>query len=56
MRLLKKCNCSYTIDQSREFCDICKQRYKSAHPPKFSPYDKYADYRRRMKELAKQKS
>ena len=54
MRLLRKCKCSYTIDQSKEICDECGDRFHSAYPPKFSPHDKYADYKRKMKELAKQ--
>ena len=54
MRLLRKCACSYTIDQSKKICDKCGERFHSAYPPKFSPYDKYAHYRRKMKELAKQ--
>lgn len=55
MRLLRKCKCRYTIDQSREICNKCGERFRSAYPPKFSPYDKYADYRRKMRELAKQR-
>ncbi|MFX1514810.1 MAG: nucleolar RNA-binding Nop10p family protein [Promethearchaeota archaeon] len=55
MRLLRKCTCSYTIDQLKEICSKCGERFHSAYPPKFSPYDKYADYRRKMKELAKQR-
>ncbi|MFW9903121.1 MAG: nucleolar RNA-binding Nop10p family protein [Candidatus Thorarchaeota archaeon] len=55
MRLLRKCKCSYTIDQLKEICDKCGERFHSAYPPKYSPYDKYADYRRKMKELAKQR-
>jgi rRNA maturation protein Nop10 len=55
MRLLKKCKCRYTINQSQEICDKCKTKFISAYPPKFSMHDKYADYRRKMKELAKQK-
>ena len=55
MRLLRKCTCSYTIDQSKEICNKCGERFHSAYPPKFSPYDKYANYRREMKKLAKQR-
>ncbi|UCE15189.1 MAG: ribosome biogenesis protein [Candidatus Heimdallarchaeota archaeon] len=54
MRLLRKCKCSYTMDQSKELCDKCGYRFHSAYPPKYSPHDKYADYRRKMKEHAKQ--
>lgn len=55
MRLLRKCKCDYTIDQSILFCTKCNGRFHSAYPPKFSLYDRYADYRRRMKEQAKQR-
>ena len=55
MRLLRKCKCRYTIDQSKKICEKCGDSFQSAYPPKFSPYDKYADYRRKMKELAKQR-
>jgi len=54
MRLLKKCKCSYTIDQTKNICPKCGHQFRSAYPPKFSLYDKYADYRRKMKEQAKQ--
>ncbi|MHA2223642.1 MAG: nucleolar RNA-binding Nop10p family protein [Candidatus Hodarchaeales archaeon] len=55
MRLLRKCKCSYTIHTSKESCEKCSSTFRSAYPPRFSPYDKYADYRRKMKELAKQR-
>lgn len=54
MRLLKKCKCTYTIDQTKNTCPKCGHPIRSAYPPKFSLYDKYADYRRKMKEQAKQ--
>ena len=55
MRLLRKCKCGYTFDQSKLFCTKCNSQFHSAYPPKFSLYDRYADYRRRMKEQAKQR-
>jgi len=55
MRLLRKCNCRYTIDQKIEICSQCNSSFKTAVPPKFSLHDKYASYRRQMKELAKQR-
>ncbi|NHJ00532.1 MAG: ribosome biogenesis protein [Candidatus Heimdallarchaeota archaeon] len=55
MRLLKKCECSYTIDPDRTVCEKCNERFMNASPPRFSLHDKYAGYRRRMKELAKEK-
>ncbi|MHA1978290.1 MAG: nucleolar RNA-binding Nop10p family protein [Candidatus Hodarchaeales archaeon] len=53
MRLLRKCECRYTIDLSLIICNLCNQPFRSAYPPKFSPHDKYAEYRRRMKKEAK---
>ncbi len=55
MRLLRRCNCRYTIDQEIDICPYCDSNFKSAGPPRFSLHDKYAAYRRQMKELAKQK-
>ncbi|MHA1967166.1 MAG: nucleolar RNA-binding Nop10p family protein [Candidatus Hodarchaeales archaeon] len=55
MRLLRKCKCDYTIDQSKQLCPKCNSQFRSAYPPKFSIHDKYADYRRKMKEEAKQR-
>ncbi|MFX0184977.1 MAG: nucleolar RNA-binding Nop10p family protein [Candidatus Hodarchaeota archaeon] len=55
MRLLRKCKCRYTIDQSLKVCNECGNEFYTAHPPKFSLHDKYADYRRKMKEIAKQR-
>lgn len=55
MRLLRRCNCRYTIDQEIDICPLCNSKFKSAGPPKFSLHDKYASYRRQMKEEAKQR-
>jgi H/ACA ribonucleoprotein complex subunit 3 len=47
MRLLmRKCpSCKrYTLKES---CPACGGRTVSPHPPRFSPEDKYADYRAR---------
>ncbi len=52
MRLLKQCECRYTMNQSLEICDLCKKPFKTVYPPKFSLHDKYAHYRRRMKKEA----
>ncbi len=48
MKLLRYCpRCDrYTLE---EFCPICKEKTISAHPPKFSPEDKYGEYRRKAK-------
>ncbi|WP_455143178.1 nucleolar RNA-binding Nop10p family protein [Candidatus Hodarchaeum mangrovi] len=54
MRLLRKCDCTYTINQSIKMCEKCKTYFRSAYPPKFSLHDKYATYRRKMKEIARE--
>ncbi len=48
---LKKCSqCGkYTLEQTT--CPYCGGKLVSAHPPKFSPEDKYGKYRRKMKLL-----
>lgn len=38
---------NYTM---KENCDSCNIKTMNPKPPKFSPEDKYADYRRRAKE------
>ncbi|MEM0015407.1 MAG: RNA-protein complex protein Nop10 [Zestosphaera sp.] len=42
--LLRKCpNCGrYTL---RESCPACNTRTVCPHPPRFSPIDRYVDYR-----------
>ena len=47
-RLLRKCpNCGrYTLEEK---CPNCKSATYSAHPPKFSPEDKYGKWRRKIK-------
>ncbi|MHA1331338.1 MAG: nucleolar RNA-binding Nop10p family protein, partial [Candidatus Hodarchaeales archaeon] len=44
MRLLRKCDCGYTINQNRKICEKCNSPFRSAYPPKFSLHDKYASY------------
>jgi len=48
MKEIRKCpKCKiYTF---KEVCPRCKEKTVKAIPPKFSPEDKYSDYRRRMK-------
>jgi len=48
-KLLHKCTkCErYTLEEDK--CPICGSPLKLAHPPKFSPVDKYGEYRRLMK-------
>ena len=46
--LLRKCvACGrYTLE---EVCPACKKPTRCAHPPRFSPQDKYVAYRVRLK-------
>lgn len=40
-------NCKkYTLEQS---CSICKRETTLPRPPKYSPEDKYGEYRRQIK-------
>ncbi len=44
---IRKCPCgTFTF---REACPACGCKTVTAHPPKFSPEDKYGAYRRRIK-------
>jgi len=47
--ILRKCNnCDrYTLKQDK--CPYCGGVLKIPHPPKFSPEDKYGEYRRKLK-------
>ena len=56
-RLLRRCeNYHYTIDQSRTKCRICGTPLSQAAPARYSPLDRYAKYRRQMRELSQLKS
>ncbi len=48
MKLLRYCpNCGrYTLE---EVCPVCGGKTVLAHPPKYSPEDKYGEYRRKAK-------
>ncbi|MEM1544926.1 MAG: RNA-protein complex protein Nop10 [Candidatus Methanomethylicia archaeon] len=48
MTLMKKCVAcgKYTLKQKS--CPYCGGEIISPHPPKFSPEDKYAKYRRKI--------
>jgi len=48
MKEIRKCkNCKiYTF---KEICPICSNKTFRIIPPKFSPDDKWGDYRRKMK-------
>ncbi|MBR9699144.1 ribosome biogenesis protein [Candidatus Woesearchaeota archaeon] len=49
MKHIRKCIClTYTM---KEQCPKCKKQTKIARPPKYSPEDKYAKYRRMYHEL-----
>ncbi len=43
---MKKCKCGYTL---KDACPKCGAKATSVHPPKFSPEDKYGEYRRKAK-------
>ncbi|AFZ70147.1 putative Zn-ribbon RNA-binding protein [Caldisphaera lagunensis DSM 15908] len=47
--LLRKCiKCNrYTLSQER--CPYCGGQLKVPHPPKYSPNDKYIEYRYKLK-------
>lgn len=48
MKMRKCVNCNeYTLKNS---CPVCNGEVKVIFPPKFSPEDKYAKYRRKLKE------
>lgn len=51
MKRIRKCGscAAYTLSEE---CPKCKGRTFTAHPPKFSPEDKYAGYRRKAKGLS----
>ncbi|MCR8432828.1 MAG: ribosome biogenesis protein [Crenarchaeota archaeon] len=43
-RIFKCTSCGrYTLNRTR--CPACRSEVKSAHPPRWSPTDKYAHYR-----------
>jgi len=47
MKLLKKCVCgTYSMEEK---CGKCGEKTYSTHPPKYSPEDKFAQYRRKAK-------
>ncbi|MGB9577013.1 MAG: RNA-protein complex protein Nop10 [Candidatus Micrarchaeia archaeon] len=47
MKLRKCVACkAYTL---KEECPKCGGETRAAHPPKYSPHDKYAEYRRKEK-------
>jgi len=48
-KMLHKCiKCGrYTLNNEK--CPICGSKVILAHPPRFSPVDKYGEYRRKLK-------
>ncbi|MGY5861387.1 MAG: RNA-protein complex protein Nop10 [Candidatus Thorarchaeota archaeon] len=56
MTQLYKCtDCGYyTLDDSK--CPKCGKRVRTPHPARYSPQDKYGDYRRRAKKGTRQTS
>ncbi len=53
MKKIRKCeNCNiYTL---AEKCDRCGGKTINPAPPKYSPEDKYGDYRRKQKKIKNQ--
>ena len=47
LRYCKNCK-NYTLDK---ICSVCKENTVSKNPPRFSPQDKYGEYRRKLKKL-----
>ncbi|UCD13870.1 MAG: RNA-protein complex protein Nop10 [Thermoplasmatales archaeon] len=45
----RKCK-SYTLD---EMCNKCKEKTVVKKPARFSPQDRYGEYRRKLKKLEK---
>lgn len=54
--LLRRCmNCGrYTLKKDK--CPYCSGDVKIPHPPKTSIYDRYREYRRRIREVAETSS
>ncbi len=49
-RIYKCLKCGrYTLKQDR--CPVCGGLARVAHPPRFSPVDKYGEYRREMRRM-----
>ncbi|MFX1513556.1 MAG: nucleolar RNA-binding Nop10p family protein [Promethearchaeota archaeon] len=52
-RLLRKCDSHhYTMNVEAKSCQICGKELKRAAPPRFSPHDRYAKYRRAMRKIS----
>jgi H/ACA ribonucleoprotein complex subunit 3 len=50
-KLLYCKNCgTYTLEKT---CKKCKNKTISKNPPRFSPQDRYGEYRRKLKKLEK---
>jgi len=47
--LLRRCEVCGAYTLNRERCPYCGGRVRVPHPPKFSPEDRYGEYRRRLK-------
>ena len=49
--LLRKCEDCERYTLKKEVCPYCGGKLRVPHPARFSPDDKYAKYRRAMKEV-----
>jgi H/ACA ribonucleoprotein complex subunit 3 len=48
-KLLRKCAVCGRYTLKRDVCPYCGGKLTMPYPPKFSPTDKYGDYRRKYK-------
>jgi H/ACA ribonucleoprotein complex subunit 3 len=48
-KLLRKCTECGRYTLKKDVCPYCGGKLTMPYPPKFSPVDKYGDYRRRYK-------
>jgi H/ACA ribonucleoprotein complex subunit 3 len=48
-KLLRKCASCGRYTLKKDICPYCKGRLVMPYPPRFSPADKYGEYRRRYK-------
>ena len=47
IKICKNCNI-FTLEDK---CKLCKDKTSSPKPPRYSPVDKYGEYRRKYKKL-----
>ena len=47
--LLRRCESCWAYTLREDRCPYCGGRVRVPHPPRFSPEDRYGEYRRRYK-------